>query len=165
MRSEDVRYLYGEHGKELQRYLARKIRCRFTAADLTQDLFVKLLRSKKSDALDNPRAYLFRMAANMLADHARSAATRNSAAHEPLGDRVVETKPGPEDTLVSRDELMRLQRAVAELPDRQREVITLHKYQGLSYQEIADQLGISKNTVMVHMMRALAHCRDRMAQD
>ena len=59
----------------------------------------------------------------------------------------------------------RLERAIDDLPRRQREVILLHKFEGLSYSAIAERLGISKNTVMVHMMRALAHCRDRLADE
>lgn len=165
MRSEDVRRFYAEYGEELHRHLTRKIRCGFTAADLTQEVFVKLLRSQNTTDINNPRAYLYRIASNILADHFRSVTSRHGALHQPLSDTVVDVMPGPEDALLSRDELMRLQRAIDELPERQREVIMLHKFKGLSYQEIADQLGISKNTVMVHMMRALAHCREQVRRD
>ena len=165
MQSEEVRHFYAEYGEELQRYLTRQLKCGFTAADLTQEVFLRLIRSNNTDDVKNPRAYLFRIASNILADHIRSARRKRSVSHEPLSDTVAEASPGPEDRLLSRDQLMRLERAIAELPQRQREVIMLHKFDGLSYQEIAARLGISKNTVMVHMMRALAHCRDKLADD
>lgn len=40
----------------------------------------------------------------------------------------------------------------------------MHKFDELSYSEIAAQLGIAKNTVVVHMVRALAHCKKRLDQ-
>jgi len=52
--------------------------------------------------------------------------------------------------------------AVEALPPRTREVFRLHKYEGLSYSDIAEQLGIAKNTVMVHMVKALGLCREAM---
>ncbi len=73
--------------------------------------------------------------------------------------------PSPERTLLAKDEVRRLEQAIRDLPARQREVLLLHKIRGFSYAEIAEELGISKNTVMVHMGRALANCRDRLAQD
>ena len=165
VRSEEVKHFYIQYGAEVQRYLTRQVKCGFTAADLTQEVFLRLVRSGNSMELSNPRAYIYRIASNILTDHIRGAARKHSASHEPISDTVAEEAPGPEDRLLSRDELMRLERAIADLPQRQREVMTLHKFDGLSYRDIADRLGISKNTVMVHMMRALAHCRDRLADD
>ena len=73
MRHSDVRRFYSEHGEELQRYLTRRLNCAQTAADLTQDVFVRLMRSEAADAVENPRAYLYRIASNLLADHFRDA--------------------------------------------------------------------------------------------
>ena len=67
--------------------------------------------------------------------------------------------------MLARDEVRRLEAAIDSLPPRQRQVLLLHKFEGLSYAEIAERLGISKNTVMVHMMWALARCRDSLAED
>lgn len=163
MRRSDVTQVYSEHGEELQRYLTRRVDCAQTAADLTQEAFVRLMKAQPSERLENPRAYLFRIASNLVADHFRGARATprkaDSSALEALADRA----PGPERTLMARDEVRRLESAIDELPQRQREILLLHKFEGLSYAAIAERLGISKNTVMVHMMRALAHCRDRLA--
>ena len=77
-------------------------------------------------------------------------------------DRVPDSGASPEVCLVHREELARVRRAVDELPPRCREVFLLHKVAGLSYKEIALQLGISKNTVMVHMVKALAFLERRL---
>lgn len=165
MRHGDVRRFYSEHGEELQRYLTRQLNCAQTAADLTQEVFVRLMRSKGAGTMENPRAYLYRIASNLLVDHYRGAKQQPGFVFTPLWETVPDGAPDPERALLTRDELSRLVRAIDELPPRQRDVILLHKFDGLSYQAIAERLGISKNTVMVHMMRALAYCRDRLSED
>ena len=165
MRHSDVRRFYSEHGEELRLYLARRLDCAQTAADLTQEVFVRLMRSDATVAVENPRAYLYRIASNLLADHFRGAKRQPTVVGTPLWETVADKAPGPESALLTRDDLRRLERAIDELPPRQRDVLLLHKFDGHSYQAIAEQLGIAKNTVMVHMMRALAHCRDRLSED
>ena len=165
MQRSDVRRFYSAHGEELQRYLTRRLNCAQTAADLTQEIFVRLMRSEAAGTLENPRAYLYRIASNLLADHFRGAKRQADIAGPALWETVPDQAPNPEAALLTRGELHRLERAIDALPPRQREVLLLHKFEGLSYQAIAERLGISKNTVMVHMMRALAHCRDRLSDD
>lgn len=165
MRQSDVRRFYSEHGEELQRYLTRRLNCAQTAADLTQEVFVRLMRSETAGTVENPRAYLYRIASNLLADHFRGVKRRADVAVTPLWEAVADEAPSPERAVLTRDELRRLERAIEELPPRQRDVMLLHKFDGLSYEAIAERLGIAKNTVMVHMMRALAHCRERLSED
>lgn len=161
----DVRRFYFEHAQELRRYLTRRLDCAQTAADLTQEVFVRLLRSEPASVVENPRAYLYRIASNLLADHFRGLKQQPGLVGTRSWEAVPDEAPSPERAILTREELRRLERAIDELPPRQREVILLHKFEGLSYSAIAARLGISKNTVMVHMMRALAHCRHRLAQD
>jgi RNA polymerase sigma-70 factor (ECF subfamily) len=155
----NVQAIYLQHSQEIERFLVRRLACRETAADLTQETFARLLRAGTTEQIENVRAYLFRTAANLALDHLRRRKHMSVPADDGELERVADTRPGQEQGLLSRQALARLQAAVNTLPDRQREVFRLHKVDGLSYQEIADRLGIAKNTVMVHMVRALAHCR------
>ena len=164
MRKSDVRRFYSLHGRELQRYLTRQLNCAETAADLTQEAFLRLLRGGGAATVENPRAYLYRIASNLVQDHFRRT-SRQPQIVAGGQESVADATPGPERALLAKDEIRRLEDAIGDLPARQREVLLLQKFDGLSYAEIAARLGISKNTVMVHMMRALAHCRDRLAQD
>lgn len=165
MRHEDVRRFYAEHGKELERYLTRRLSCAQTAADLKHETFTRLINGKTFDRIDNPRAYLFQIARNLVADHFRSKSLPTQPASPETWERVPDEAPGPERTVIARESLHRLEKALERLPPRQREILVMHKYQELSYTEIASKLGISKNTVMVHMMRALAHCRDFLSRE
>lgn len=151
--------IYQQHGREVERFLARRLACPETAAELTQETFARLLRSGALERIDNVRAYLFRTAANLALDHLRRRKHMHLPADAQELERVADTAPGVDRQLLSRQALQRLRAAVDALPARQREVFLLHKFQDLSYQEIADRLGIAKNTVMVHMVRALAQCR------
>ncbi len=159
----DIDQLYADHGDELYRFLASRVRCVQTAADLKQEVFVRLMASSSTGVLENPRAYLFRIASNLITDHfrveARTPLSGDGAAEESLPDAA----PGPEQQVMGRDAIARLQQAIDSLPARQREILMLHKFEGLSYDEIADRLGISRNTVTVHMVRGLARCRDALS--
>ncbi len=163
MAPSDVHSLYRQYGDEIRRYLVRRSHCAETAADLTQETFVRLLRGDDGARIGSPRAYLYRIAANLLTDHARKERTRPPQVGGDRLDRLLDEAPDQERTLLARDEVRRLRRAIDEMPPRRREIFVLHKFEGLSYAEIAERLGIAKNTVMVQMMQALAHCRDRLA--
>ncbi|MGH8547062.1 MAG: sigma-70 family RNA polymerase sigma factor, partial [Methylococcales bacterium] len=66
-----------------------------------------------------------------------------------------------EDWLAVRQKLEILDRAVAELPPKCRQVFLLRKVEQLSHAEIAERLGISRSMVEKHLHRAMMHCRDR----
>ena len=165
MRQDEVGTLYLEHGQELRRFLTRRLACADTASELTQEAFGRLLRRRRAGPLKNPRAYLFRIAANLVTDHLRRRARSPLTVEADRLERLTDREPGQERVLLAKDDVRRLERAIAELSPRRREVLRLHKFEGLSYEEIAGRLGIAKNTVMVHMMKALAHCRARLAED
>jgi RNA polymerase sigma factor (sigma-70 family) len=156
--SSDWKALFLAHGRALRRFLAKRVPGD-AAEDLTQEAFVRLMRGAPAAALRDPRAYLFRTAANLAADHWRAQARAVPAAAEEAGEGAADTRPLPDRALLSREELAVLRQAVAELSPRTREVFLLHKEQGLSHAEIATRLGIAKNTVVVHMVRALGICR------
>lgn len=163
MTDKSLEALFRSSRKDLQRYFQRRLASSEIAADLTQETFLRVLRSGQAAELRQPRAFLFRAASNLLADHFRHAGNRAiKDISETEWREHRDPSPSPEATILSREELKILERAVADLPPRGREVLSLHKFQGLSYAEIAARLGISKNTVVVHMVRSLAFCRGRL---
>jgi RNA polymerase sigma-70 factor (ECF subfamily) len=160
---ESLEALFRDCREDLQRYFRRRIASAEAVADLTQETFLRLLRAGALAALRDPRAYLFRAASNLVTDHYRSSGGRpDGFIGEAEWRALPDPTPSPEATVLSREELAVLECAIADLPPRGREVLMLHKFQGLSYAEIAVRLGISKNTVVVHMVRSLAHCRNRL---
>jgi len=146
--------LYADEQARLQRLLMRQGLSKTAAADLVQDAFLRLLGGPLEDVRDL-RSYLFRTTRNLIVDHARRQRRNALGNAVELDESIVDPAPLPDAVLISRQELQALRTALAELPPRCHEVLILHKFEGLSYSEIAGRLGIAKNTVMAHMVRAV----------
>ncbi len=127
------------------------------AEDVAQDVFVRVWRAA---ATFRPEAqfmtWLYRLASNLCWDRRRQAARE-------LRLRSTAPKPGsadpPSATLENRDRIERVRLAIAELPDRQRLAVILHRYQGLSHNEIADTTGWSQSAVESCLVRAYESLR------
>jgi RNA polymerase sigma factor (sigma-70 family) len=151
---------------DLQRFLAHRLGCPDTAADLVQETFVRLAQLSPAQQPDNPRAFLFRIAANLATDHQRRLSYR--AKYESQDEAAAETpdsRPAADEAVFSKQQVLRLHDAIAELPPKCRDVFILHKFHHLSYAEVAARLGITKSTVVKHMIKALDHCRRRVEED
>jgi RNA polymerase sigma factor (sigma-70 family) len=156
----DFDALFRSCGRDLRLFLMRRVASPETAADLAQEAFFRLMRGDQLSDPRDARAYLFRTAANLAIDHRRnSRRQQTSTGEEAAIADFPDPQPSAERTTLSREELRVLEQAIASLPPRGREIFLLHKADHLSYAEIAVRLGIAKNTVIVHMVRALAHCR------
>lgn len=150
-----------ENGRML-RYFRRKVG-RDAARDLVQEVFTRLLRSGALERAENPQAYLFRAAHNLLIEGARRR-TREQGVFCPF-DEGRDTAVEPEqEWRIEAMELRRIyRRTLRAMPHRTRRVFLMHRLRGLSYREIAEQLGIGDKGVEYHMMRALARCRRAVA--
>lgn len=148
--------LYREHSPGLLRFLRRRIACRDEALDLLHDVFCRLAGRRRASApIDNPEAYLTRIAGNLLSDRARSAARRRADLHLP-DDEVVLPIPDPQRLLETRDTLARLEAAMLRLKPKTREIFMAHRLDGLSYAEIATRTGLSVKGVEKQMSKAIA---------
>lgn len=141
----------------------RRVGCRATTADLTQDTFLKLWerRSLLTDVADLA-GYLVATGRNLAADYER----RRRIAPFILGvdglERIADPAPSAEDVVMGRDELRRLQKAIDALPPKCREVFLLSRLDGLTYAEIGIRLNISPKTVFSHMVTALERLKTEM---
>lgn len=148
--------VYRESYPELVRFLYRKIWDADRAQELAQETFLRGL----SQAPDDPVAWLFRVAGNLARDEARRATRRKR--HLALLERevAVDGPVAPDGSrLVEQDEEeARLRRALAQLTERDRDALLLREA-GLSYREIAAQLGLAAGA----MGTTLARARQRLA--
>lgn len=147
-----------ENRAALFRYLcARKIPAD-EAEDILQDLFVKL-EGLKPGPVAEPRAYLYRMAENLLCDRRRTAGWRTSREEAWVASqlgvaREADSRPSAERELIAREELRLISKALAALPDRTLQIFRLYRLDGLRQREIAAELGISVSSVEKHLRRA-----------
>ena len=144
----------------LRAYLQKRFPLLSDHDDLVQEAYTRLLCAKREGRLTSAKAFLFTVARNLAIDIFRR--RRRTANHEPLSDLA--EMPALEeaaDTVASLEHQYRLEAlidAVASLPERCREVMMLRHLDGLAYKEIAERLGISPNTVKVHMVKGVKDC-------
>lgn len=173
MNSDKQRFLaelVSEHGARLEKYLARKLDSPEDAAEVAQEAFLRLYRMAQPEQLDNARAFLFQVATNLAVDQLRkrqlhhrflSAEKGQLESGEPSDSTG--TAASPEQIVNARERLAAIYQAVDELPFRVKQAFLLHRRSGLSYSEIADQLGVSVSSVEKYILQALKHCRDRLS--
>ncbi len=154
------------HYQDIIGHLARRLGSPCLAEEAVQDTYLRLHTLGTVPDIDNPRSYLFRMAGNIAVDRIR-AESRLGRRFVPVeqGLEQPDEEPAADTALEHKQRLDRLRRALDELPPRCREVFLLHRFDGLSHADIAARLGISRSMVEKHIMKALAHCRDRVGHD
>lgn len=157
----DIYRIFLNSRPQIKRFLHQRIRCPDTAADLIQDIYLKLMLLKPPPSSEiEVRAWLFTVASNLSIDHIRTQKRRSELLDQYLGDETdVDHSEAPEQIAEDRDQLQQVQSALAELPDQCAEILYLSRVEGLSHAEIARQLKISTSWVEKQLVRALNHCR------
>lgn len=148
---------FSEHRDALLRFLARRLGNVALAEDLTQETWLRAARADGAAVLGNPRNYLFRIAANLALDHQRHVAYGiEMEVREGVAEAVADPMPSPEEATLQRAEFNRLMGVVNSFSPRCREVFILCRFEGMTQAEVAHMLGISKSTVVTHVVHALS---------
>jgi len=156
MSGSDLKALYLAHRAEIQEYLDRRLRCKETAADLTQDTFIRLSEQMGRTRIENFRAYLFSSARNLFIDHTRRQGHRKaeSLSGEEMSS-VEQVSPTLEQAAIANQQLAVLDRVIQNMPEHCREVFLMVRVEGMTYVDIGERLGISSKTAYSRMVRAL----------
>ncbi|GAB3656073.1 sigma-70 family RNA polymerase sigma factor [Echinicola sediminis] len=140
------------------------------AEDLLQDVFVKVIQTLSSDRYNEEgkfQPWLMRIAHNLAIDHFRKMKRYPSIVMED-GSNLFNTLKFADDNVEDRkvkDETYALVRdLINELPESQKQVLIMRHYMDLSFQEIADQTGVSINTALGRMRYALINMRKKLKQ-
>ena len=156
---------FEQHHNDLLRFFTRKLGCRDLAADCTQDTYVHLARMGTTVDVQNPRAFLFRVAANLAVDNLRKMRTRRTTVSvEPPPDDAPSSAPTAEAVLEAKQRVVQLQAAIDELSPNCRSALLLNRLEGKTHREIARILGVSESMVAKYIVQALKHCRARLEQ-
>jgi RNA polymerase sigma-70 factor (ECF subfamily) len=159
--------LFEEQHDTLNRYFLKRTAHTWDAQDLVQELYLRILRTDRAGTGDiqNPEAYLFTIASNLVKEHA----TRKQ--RSPLGDdeleQVIERLATPCDAAAGVDREQRRQRLadiIGRLTPRCRAVLVMHYRDELGYREISERMRISTHMVKKYIVKALAACRLGMAR-
>lgn len=153
--------LYRRHAGELRGYLSSQLRCEETAADLTQEIFVRLSGHDQA-AMRNPLALAYHVARNLVIDHYRRQRARPECDEPREFDDMPSTAPDPEETAAIRQRLHRVEDAMRRLSPQCRQAFVLNRFDGLSQAEVAEEMGISRQMAERHIAKALLYLRTRL---
>ncbi len=154
--------LFERHHSALFDFLSRTMGERAAAEDLVQDVFVRILKYRRTYR-DEGRfeTWMFHIARNARADYSRRRRP------EPLTDATPEpvtAEKGPAEVLEATQDLARLRNALMRLPADKRELIVLARYRGLPHDRIAAILRVDVGAVRVRLHRAMKELRDRVRE-
>ncbi|UTW54607.1 sigma-70 family RNA polymerase sigma factor [Kordiimonas sp. SCSIO 12610] len=149
-----------EKREALRRFLVARFRDEDGAEDILQDVYLKLERTEFKAPIENVGAFLYRTVHNMALDRRKKTVRQQSRDHDWFETQSLTSSNKPEEceaALDAKEKLEHVKMLVDELPPQCRRVFIAHKFEGLSYREVAEQVGISKKTVEKHMSKALKH--------
>jgi len=145
------------HRGELLRFLMARRASQDEADDILQDLFIKV-GALEEQSVTAPRAYLFRMASNLLLDRRRTAARRSirekswTETQQAAGE--MDDRPSIEEEMLARQHVAFMLRAIESLPLRTAEILRRYRIEGEGQRSISRDLGISLSAVEKHLQRA-----------
>lgn len=171
-RADAFNMIVNRFERPLYFYILRRVQSEEQARDILQDTFMKLgEHALKYDPTSPLSAWLYTIARNRCIDHLRKKRWRLISTSEPIGhegsltigDTLPDLNPGITDLVESKEAAQRIDLALEEINPDQREVFVFRYVHGLQFNEIADLLSVSENTVKSRMRYALQALRAQLA--
>ena len=162
-RESFLRRLSERYRQPLTAYFQRRVHSRNEAEDLTQEVFLRLVRRFEVESIDNPEAFVFRTAVNLLRDRSRRGKTQQSHLAELTHQQPGIEELSPERVFDSRQSLTIVLSVLEELDERSRDAFILHRLEGMKHAQIADLFGVSVSSVEKYIIKALALLAKRSA--
>lgn len=128
--------------------------------DVSQEVFLRLLRYESAEVIENPQAYVFKIAANVAAEWALR--SRHRMAHEPHWLAGIAVEDHVDETIDTAAAQREIHRALGTLSMRERRILKLHFEEGLSYSRIAERLEISERVVRRDFEKSYSKLRREM---
>ena len=161
-----ISQLIERYSRRVRDYIRMMVKDADLADDIFQETFIKVVRViDEGRYSDNGKflSWVLRIAHNRVLDYFRQQKSARTVNESDAGYNVLGTmrfaEPTVEDKMVSEQIEADVRRLVELLPEEQREVVMLRYYSGMSFQEIADQTGVSINTALGRMRYALINMR------
>jgi RNA polymerase sigma factor (sigma-70 family) len=155
-----------ERGK-LRNFIRKRVPDPGDAEDILQDVFYELVEaSRLMQPLEQVTAWLYRVATNRIIDlfRKKKPVTLSNEEWLTLDDLLPSPEVGPEAVYARSVLLDELDAALEELPAAQREVFVAHELQGRSFKEMAEESGVSVNTLLSRKRYAVLHLRRRLQE-
>lgn len=160
-RREEFEALYQQHSREVWALAYARWTDSDLALDVTQEAFMRLWKQwEAGEDIQNPRAWLLRVARNLAEDYAKSAFRRNGTQAPEMLSGIRSSQPMPSDDLERREQFALLRAVLDELAPADREILTLRYALDYDANAIAERLEIAVTAVHMRLSRA----RQRLAE-
>jgi RNA polymerase sigma factor (sigma-70 family) len=169
-RNERISEVVGRERSRLLHFIRRRVPESQDAEDVLQDVFYRLVEANALlMPIEQVTAWLFRVARNRITDLFRKKKPESfadlAADEEARFEDLLPSPDGGPDALYARSVLMEeIESAIEELPEEQREVFVAHELEGRSFKEIAEETGVSVNTLLSRKRYAVLRLRERLAE-
>ncbi len=150
--------VFNTYAKDLKRFLFFKFNCMASAEDVLQDTFIKLWNNCNKVEFAKVKSYIFTIANNLFLDFKRHEAVVRNHKKSYTNHNTSES---PEFLMIEEEFLIKVEKAIESLPEKQREVFLLSRMEKKKYKEISEKLDISIKTVEKRMHNALLIMREK----
>ncbi len=161
--SQKISGAYQSTYGQLVRFFRNRLGNSHDADDLSQDVFTLWLNRKEQTPVRESRAFLFKIANNVLIDHWRRSQNKSALESDEqeylLHEDTCSMACDPSEVLEQQQRVQQLTEAINSLPPRRREAFLLYRFDGLSQSEIAERMEISISMVEKHIAAALVYCK------
>jgi len=154
-----LQQVYADQQQALLGFILKRVQDIQVAEDLLHDLYLRLHSLEQQVSVQYPKAYLYRMANNLVIDHLRRASKSPVVVDETI--EALDQR-SPEQTLVYQEQLQLVSAALKELPTKTQDVFKMQRIQNVEKEDVADRMGISVNMVEKHLRRAVQYCREQL---
>jgi RNA polymerase sigma factor (sigma-70 family) len=152
--------LVRDHDTALRRFLRARLALEPDREDLLQEVYLRIVRHQDPQRIgQNPRAFLFTVATNLIQDRARRRSVRRESAHVPLESEEIPGAFTTEGVLEGRQALDAMRAVIVGLPEPCRRIFVKCRFEERSYREVAQSEGISVSMVEKHVSHALRALR------
>lgn len=137
----------------------KMLKSEIEAEEIVQEVFLSIWMAKsKLSHINDPEAYLFTITYNTIYTHLKKT-SRNQQLLKTIINHLTDIQNTTDDTIAANETNKLINEAIQQLPSQQRTVYELSKLDGLSYDEIAVQMQLSRNTVRNHLAEAMKSIR------
>jgi len=163
-RRAEFESLYEQHSREVWALAYARWMDSDLAMDVTQEVFLRLWKQWEiGEEIQNPRAWLLRVARNLAEDYAKSAFRRNGTQPPELFNGVRSNQPLPVEELERREQFAQLRAVLEELSPSDREILTLRYALDYDANMIAERLNVAVTAVHMRLSRARQRLAERLA--
>jgi len=165
-------FLVQKHYRAMIHFLFRMVHNQAVAEELSQEVFLRVYRSRESYRAEAKfTTWLYRIATNLAVNHARDTRHERAAQTVYLDEPdpesgttpdVADDEPNVEQNLLRDERMAAIKTHVMALPERQRMAVLMHKYQGMDYRQIGDVLKLSESATKSLLFRAYQTLREKL---